>query len=178
MLYPTYTLVACLLLREVPQKSRTRISRHLILEFLQKGIKLCINCGLNLMQTNRQTELERWSEWLIIFVNLHLNFALLWDHLLRLLSFFTQNFHFKTSWNHCVLSDQPCTVPLTIKGPSKNKSYHYYKSRKNSLQITSALLLLQIATAFLSNYNKALTNCDRYYKLRQNYYESRQNKRA
>ena len=62
MLYPTYTLVACLLLREVPQKSITRISRHLILEFLQKGIKLCINCRLNLMQTNRQIELERWSK--------------------------------------------------------------------------------------------------------------------
>ena len=39
--------------------------------------------------------------------------------------------------------------PLTIKGHSKNKIYHYYKSPKNLLEITSALLLLQIATAFL-----------------------------
>ena len=82
------------------------------------------------------------------FCKLALNFFTI-DHLLRLPSFFMQNFHSKTSWNYCVLSDQPCTVPLTIKGHSKNKIYHYYKSPKNLLEITSALLLLQIATAFL-----------------------------
>ena len=37
-------------------------------------------------------------------------------------------------------------------------------------------VLLQITTPFfITNYDKVLTNCDRYYKLRQNYYKLGQN---
>ena len=54
------------------------------------------------------------------------------------------------------------------------------------LQITKKFIRNYVSFAFITNcdsffitkYDKVLTNCDRYYRLRQNYYELRQNRRA
>ena len=82
----------------------------------------------------------------------------------------------RNSWNHYVLSDRPCTFPLTIKNHSKNKPSIENYQQGLLLQITTKLL--QITSALL------IINCGRYYqepchyvswyyKLRQNYYKLR-----
>ena len=82
----------------------------------------------------------------------------------------------RNSWNHYVLSDRPCTFPLTIKNHSKNKPSIEKYQQGLLLQITTKLL--QITSALL------IKNCGRYYqepchyvswyyKLRQNYYKLR-----
>ena len=110
-------------------------------------------------------QLERWSEWLIIFVEwLALKFETLYrsltDRSLRLpLIIFHAKFLFQNrlflrkSWNRYFLSDKPCTVPLTIKNHSKKKPLDEKYQQYLFLQITTKLL--KITSAFLTK------NCDR-----------------
>ena len=91
---------------------------------------------------------------------------------------------------------QPCTVPQAIKTTRKTSlwiksisNYYYHKSRQSYYKLRHKFAYYKLRQSvvtnydsfFIKNYDKVLTNCDRYFKLRQLlqtttiYYKLRQN---
>ena len=117
-------------------------------------------------------------------------FSRVWDHSLRLtLLVFHAKFLFPKdnrlflkkeleslfpfrSTLYCPLDDQKPLEKQAFWLKSINNTYYYISHDKViTLQITSALLITNYDSFFITNYDKVLTNCDRYYKSRQNNYK-------